>query len=79
MADSAALTAILEELLLAADTRTPVPQDPVDLGGLVVAAVGSAQAAATEAGLSLDAQLRPPATPRWPPERRQPSAAPSPP
>ncbi len=35
VADSAALTAILEELLLAADTRTPVPQDPVDLGGLV--------------------------------------------
>lgn len=53
VADSVALTAILEELLLAADTRTPVPQDPVDLGGLVAAAVGSAQAAATEAGLSL--------------------------
>ena len=53
VADSAALTAILEELLLAADTRTPVPQDAVDLGGLVAAAVSSAQAAATEAGLTL--------------------------
>ena len=53
VADSAALTAILEELLLAADTRRPVPQEPVDLGGLVAAAVGSARAAATEAGLTL--------------------------
>lgn len=53
VADTAALTAILEELLLAADTRTPVPQEPVDLGALVAAAVGSAQAAAAEAGLAL--------------------------
>lgn len=53
VADTAGLTAILEELLLAADTRTPVPQDPVDVGQLVTAAVDSAQAAATEAGIAL--------------------------
>ncbi|HEY5981316.1 MAG TPA: HAMP domain-containing sensor histidine kinase [Microlunatus sp.] len=53
VADTSALTAILEELLLAADARTPVPRDPVDVGGLVTAAVASAQAAATETGLTL--------------------------
>lgn len=53
VADSAALTAILEELLLAADTRTPVPTDPVDIGALVTTAVAAAQAAASEGGLTL--------------------------
>ncbi len=53
VADTAALTAILEELLLAADTRTPVPQDPVDVAKLVTTAVASAQAAAAEAGIVL--------------------------
>ena len=53
VADTAALTAILEELLLAADTRTPVPQEPVDLATLVTSAVASAQAAAQEANLTL--------------------------
>jgi signal transduction histidine kinase len=58
VADTAALTAILEELLLAADTRTPVPQEPVDVGQLVATAVASAQAAATETGIALT--LEPP-------------------
>jgi signal transduction histidine kinase len=57
VADTAGLTAILEELLLAADTRTPVPQDPVDIGQLVTAAVDSAQAAATVAGIDLTLHL----------------------
>lgn len=53
VADTSALTAILEEPLLAADTRTPAPADPVDVGVLVATAVAAAQAAATEAGLTL--------------------------
>ena len=53
VADTSALTAILEELLLAADTRTPVPQDPVDVAQLVTTAVASAQATAAEAGIAL--------------------------
>ncbi len=53
VADTSALTAILEELLLAADTRTAVPQEPVDVGQLVTTAVASAQAAAAEAGIAL--------------------------
>ena len=48
----------MEELLLAADTRTPVPQEPVDVGQLVATAVASAQAAATETGIALT--LEPP-------------------
>jgi signal transduction histidine kinase len=57
VADTATLTAILEELLMAADVRTPVPQEPLDVGSLVAAAVASAQAAAEEAGVELT--LRP--------------------
>lgn len=53
VADTSALTTILEELLMAADVRTPVPQGPVDLALLVSAAVESAQASAEEAGLHL--------------------------
>jgi signal transduction histidine kinase len=53
VADTSALTAILEELLLAADTRTPVPQEPVDVAQLVATAVASAQATAAEAGIAL--------------------------
>ncbi len=53
VADTSALTAILEELLLAADTRTPVPQEPVDVGQLATTAVASAQATAAEAGIAL--------------------------
>lgn len=53
VADTSALTAILEELLLAADVRTPIPQEPVDLGLLVTAAVGAAQATAEQAGVAL--------------------------
>lgn len=53
VADTAALTAILEELLLAADARTPIPQEPLDLEKLVAGVVSSAQAAAERAGVSL--------------------------
>lgn len=53
VADTSALTTILEELLMAADVRTPVPQEPVDLASLVSAAVDSAQASAEEAGVRL--------------------------
>jgi two-component system OmpR family sensor kinase len=53
VADSAALTAILEELLLAADVRTPIPQEPIDLQALVRSVVASAQATAERAGISL--------------------------
>jgi hypothetical protein len=35
VADTRALTEILEELLVAADTRDPVPQEPVDLTAIV--------------------------------------------
>ncbi|MGI8457507.1 MAG: sensor histidine kinase, partial [Propionibacteriaceae bacterium] len=57
IADTTTLAAVLEELLLAADVRTPVPQEPVDLGALVATAVAAAQAAAESAGLTLT--LRP--------------------
>lgn len=53
VADTRALTDILEELLLAADTRTPVPQETVDLTAVVTAAVSAAQAAAEAAQISL--------------------------
>ena len=53
VADTRALTDILEELLLAADTRTPVPQEPVDLGAVVTAAVAAAQAAAEARQITL--------------------------
>lgn len=57
VADTSALTLILEELLMAADVRTPVPQEPVDLALLVAAAVDSAQAAAEDAGVRLGVNI----------------------
>ncbi len=51
--DTRALTDILEELLLAADTRTPVPQEPVDLSAIVSDAVSGARAAADTSQLTL--------------------------
>ena len=53
VADTRALTDILEELLLAADTRTPLPQEPVDLNALVTAAVSAAQATAETSRITL--------------------------
>ena len=53
VADTRALTDILEELLLAADTRTPLPQEPVDLTTIVTAAVSAAQAAAEASRITL--------------------------
>jgi two-component system OmpR family sensor kinase len=57
VSDTAALTGILEELLMAADVRTPVPQERVDLAALVRSATDSAQAAANEAGVRLTVNL----------------------
>ena len=51
--DAAALTAILDELLIAADTRVSAPTEKVDLSGLVREAVAAAQATAQERGLTL--------------------------
>ncbi|SEQ95909.1 sensor histidine kinase [Microlunatus flavus] len=53
VSDAGALVAILEDLLTAADARTPVPQEPVDLGAVVRACVAAAKPAAEEAGLVL--------------------------
>lgn len=53
MADTRALTDILEELLLAADTRTAVPQEPLALTAVVNDAVSAAQAAAAASQISL--------------------------
>ena len=54
VADTAALVAILEDLLTEADDRTPVPQVPVDLGAVASSVVTSAQATAQQAGLTLE-------------------------
>jgi signal transduction histidine kinase len=62
VADTRALTDILEELLVAADTRTPVPQEPVDLTAIVTHAVSAAQAAAEAAGITLTLAPGPPTT-----------------
>jgi len=57
VADTAALVAILEDLLTQADDRTPVPQDPVDLADVARSVVASAQATAQEAGVTLRTEL----------------------
>lgn len=57
MADTRTLTDILEELLLAADTRTELPDEPVDLAVLTQAAVASAQATAHTAAVELTLQI----------------------
>ena len=57
VADTAALVAILEDLLTEADDRTAVPQVPVDLADVVRSVVASAQAAAQQAGVTLRAQV----------------------
>ncbi|GAA1435974.1 HAMP domain-containing sensor histidine kinase [Microlunatus lacustris] len=54
LADTRALTGILEELLLAADTRSPLPTKSVDVAALAQTVVASAQAAAGDAHVSLD-------------------------
>ena len=59
VADTAALVAILEDLLTEADDRTPVPQEPVDLADVTRSVVASAQAAAQEAGVTLRAEVDP--------------------
>ncbi len=57
VADTAALVAILEDLLTQADDRTPVPQVPVDLADVARSVVASAQAAAQEAGVTLRTEV----------------------
>lgn len=51
--DTSSLTAVLEELLMAADVRTPVPQELVDVSALATAAVAAALATAEGADLTL--------------------------
>lgn len=53
VADTAALTAILEELLLAADPRSAAPLDRVDIGQVVELTVAAAQPVADQAGIVL--------------------------
>lgn len=53
VADTQTLAGILEELLMAADTRTPVLDEPVDLRSLVSEAVSAAQASAQQRGIAL--------------------------
>nr|WP_232531426.1 HAMP domain-containing sensor histidine kinase [Microlunatus antarcticus] len=57
VADTAALVAVLEDLLTEADDRTPVPQTPVDLAAVARSVVASAQAAAQEAGVTLHVEV----------------------
>ena len=51
--DALALTAILDELLMAADTRVSAPTEKVDVSSLVREAVAGAQATAQQRGLTL--------------------------
>nr|WP_239579120.1 HAMP domain-containing sensor histidine kinase [Microlunatus panaciterrae] len=53
VADTKALTDILEELLLAADTRAEVPRVTVDVAALVAAVVAAAAAEADRRGVQL--------------------------
>ncbi|HEY0239891.1 MAG TPA: HAMP domain-containing sensor histidine kinase [Friedmanniella sp.] len=53
VADTAALVAILEDLLTQADDRTPVPQEPVDLAEVARSSVASAQATAQGVDVTL--------------------------
>jgi two-component system, OmpR family, sensor kinase len=53
VADTHQLGAILDDLLLAADPRTEVPRQPVDLAALLNAAAEAAQPAAHEHGIRL--------------------------
>ena len=53
VADAGALVTILEDLLTAADARTPVPEDPVDLVDVASAGVAAAEGAAQQAGVVL--------------------------
>lgn len=53
VADTSQLAAILDDLLLAADPRTDVPRQPVDLAALLREAVAAAEPAADERGVRL--------------------------
>jgi two-component system, OmpR family, sensor kinase len=57
VADTAALVAILEDLLAEADDRTPVPEEPVDLAVVVRSVVASSEATAQQAGLDLRTEV----------------------
>lgn len=53
VADTRQLAAILDDLLLAADPRTEVPRQPVDLAALLREAVAAAEPTAAERGVRL--------------------------
>ncbi len=53
LADTQMLTDILDDLLLAADTRVSAEREPVDVGRLARDAVAAARAAADDAGVEL--------------------------
>lgn len=57
--DARQLTAILEDLLLAADPREEVPRAPVALDAVVRQAVGAAEPAAREQGVRLEVESEP--------------------
>ena len=54
LADTRVLTDILDELLVAADTRASTPREPVDLGRLATDVVAAADATAGQAGVRLE-------------------------
>jgi signal transduction histidine kinase len=53
LADTRMLTDILDDLLVAADTRTSAPREPVDVGRLGEDVVAAARAAASRVGVDL--------------------------
>ncbi|MGN6131859.1 MAG: sensor histidine kinase [Nocardioidaceae bacterium] len=53
LADTRVLTDILDDLLVAADTRASAPREPVDVGRLAEDVVAAARAAADRAGVDL--------------------------
>jgi signal transduction histidine kinase len=61
LADTRMLTEILDDLLIAADTRGSVPKEPVDLTALVRDCVSASAAAAEHAGIGLRVDAASPA------------------
>ncbi|MGZ4436840.1 MAG: sensor histidine kinase [Nocardioidaceae bacterium] len=54
LGDTRVLTDVLDDLLVAADTRAGTPREPLDLGVLVRECAAAAEASAQQAGLRLD-------------------------
>ncbi len=57
LADTRVLTDILDELLVAADTRASTPREPLDLGRLATDVVAAADATADQAGVRLEVSV----------------------